>query len=94
MTVTPQNFVTAYPEFRETDYNLVVEKIASAELRVQAAVWGDQRDDGVKLLTAHLIAMSPDGERARLSADSSKTLYWDEFDRLRREVTIGYGRVI
>ena len=89
MAVTSTLIQTEFPEFSETDTTLIDAKIADAVKRVNASVWGDLTDDGVKYLACHLIAMSPEGEQSRLElksgpdAGKATTTYWLEYERLR-----------
>ena len=94
MTVTPQRFRKAYTEFRETETGLIQQKLNQAVLRINSEAFGDLADEGVMLLTAHLLSISPEGEKVRLHKDTSKTIYSEELQRMRREVTAGLGRVI
>ena len=92
MPVTAQRFLKAFPEFQETERQLIEQKIALATLRTDETAWGDLYDEGIMMLTAHLISVSPKGEKARLHKYSEQTIYWVELNRMRREVTVGYGR--
>lgn len=93
MAVTVQRFLKAYPDFKNTDYQLVEQKLNQAILRVDSDAFGDLEDEGVMLLTAHLLSISPNGEKARLIKDSNETIYHEEYRRLAREVTFGLGRI-
>ena len=93
MSLTAAIFKQEYPEFKRTSDDLIKRKLAAATLRVASAVWGAKTDSGVLLLTAHLLSLSPQGENARLEPGQT-TMYKEEFDRIRREVTIGVGRAI
>ena len=92
MAVTVQRFQKAFPEFKETEYQLIQQKLNQAILRLNATVFGDFLDDSVMLLTAHLLAISPMGEKARLNKDMSDTIYNRELKQIKKEVTIGIGR--
>lgn len=54
-----------FPEFTNTDPALIGYKLADAERLVDFG-FGPLRDDAVKYLACHLIALSPHGEQARL----------------------------
>ena len=95
MTVTLASFRSGYPEFNNTADTLVSKKLANAELRTAGLdVWDTEsaRDAAVELLTAHLLSVSPQGEEARINA-GAETVYGRELRMLRREATIGIGRV-
>lgn len=92
MTVTAQRFLKAFPEFKETELQLINQKIALATLRTNETVWDDLYEDGIMMLTAHLLSVSPMGEKSRMVKDDRDTMYWRELTRMRREVTAGYGR--
>lgn len=92
--VTVPQFVRRFPEFRDTDEVLVQSKINEAHWRVDETVWGDDKaPTGIAWLAAHMIAMTPMGEKARIGKDKDSTLYYTEFRRMMREVTSGF-RVI
>lgn len=94
MAVTVQRFLKAFPTFKKSPKELVEQKLLAAGLRVEAATWGALADQGVMYLTAHLLSDSPDGEQARLKKENRVTMYLLEFQRMRKEVTLGLGRVI
>lgn len=95
MTVTRAQFLADFPQFDEADTDLVDAKLAVAVRRVGTA-WGDLQDDGIKYLTAHLLAIDPRSETAARApatagADNwSKTTYLREFERLRDEARCGF----
>lgn len=94
MTVTVQRFIQAFPDFRKTQRSLVQQKLDAAALRIQADTWDDLTDQGIMYLAAHLLTGAPEGEQARLKKENRATIYWIEFERMRKEVTLGLGRVI
>lgn len=65
MTVTVDQIQAEFPEFVNTDPVLIGYKLADAERLVDFGL-GLQRDDAVKYLACHLIALAPHGEQARL----------------------------
>ena len=65
MTVTVDQIKTEFPEFAHTDSALIGFRLAEAERLVDLG-FGVQRDDAVKYLTCHLVALMPHGEPARL----------------------------
>jgi uncharacterized protein YaiI (UPF0178 family) len=94
--VTVQRFRKAYPEFRETAEELVQQKLDAADERINDSVFGDNVSiRATMLLAAHLLAISPSGEQARIWVRGSQTtMYKREFDDLSLIYTFGSGRVI
>lgn len=92
--VTVSRFKKAFPEFEKTQETLCVQKLALAEKRINAGIWGDKAEEGQMLLAAHLLAMSPQGEKVRLKKNDREDGYLIEWKTMVREVTMGSGRVI
>ena len=91
MAVTLPRFRNTVPEFRKTDDNEIESKLALAALRVNASVYGDQADAGVLYLTAHMVALAPAGQNAKLKPENAaKTVYWVEYRAIMRSVTFGH----
>lgn len=88
MTVSLHTFRDEYPEFRNTADTEVTRKLARAKNRVRSNIWGDLTDEGVGLLTAHLLALAPAGQNARLDP-KTMTMYMPEYKKLQRVVTFG-----
>lgn len=91
--VTPSTLAVKFPEFVDViadDEPFVEEKIAEAGRRVSVTAWDPQglTDDGVSYLAAHLIAVSPLGEQAKLDTEGDTT-YLKEFKRMVRIVSSG-----
>jgi len=86
-------FKGEFPEFAATDDPIVAAALVRAEQRVDPIVWGEKTDQGVAYLAAHLLALAPFGQNARLASNSGTSIYHEEFRRLQREVAAGY-RVI
>lgn len=57
MTVTATTFVARFPEFTNIETAVVTATVAEAARRCDSDVWGDDHDDAVNYLTAHLLAM-------------------------------------
>lgn len=95
MTVTRASFLAEFGAFSEADPCLVDAKLAEAKRRVGSS-WGDLQDDGVKYLTAHLLASSPLVEGSALAPGTagsdnwSKTVYLQEFHRIQSEARAGF----
>jgi hypothetical protein len=82
--VTPAEFKAEYTEFASLDDATVQFKLDEAYLRAGAA-WGDLQDTAAKLLTAHLLWLSPLSEPAARAAGSP---YLGAYDKL-----LAQGRV-
>lgn len=93
MAASALDLQLVFPEFANTNAALVESRIAQAEARIDAAVWGARAADGVLYLAAHLLATSPYGQQARLSSKDGSSTYLVEYVRLQREVAAGF-RVI
>ena len=90
MAVDFTSFVADFPEFEPAGRQLVESKLADARLRVDAAVWEAKTDLGVKYLAAHLLALSPFGQQARLVAKDGSTTYGKHHKQMVHEVTAGF----
>jgi len=97
VAVSFSTFVVSFPAFKRTERPVVEAKIAEATRQVDAAVWGALADDGIGYLAAHLLAMMPGGEHARLVPKNAKpirgealTTYERQYKRLVRQVASGF----
>jgi hypothetical protein len=82
-------FRTRYPEFDPTSESLVQAALDEAALSVDATVYGGKYDAAHGALAAHLLWSGAFGTTTRLDGDKepeSKSRYWQEFVRIRREV--------
>ena len=89
MAVTAAIIKAEFPEFDELDDAVILPKIADAVLCVNAETWGDRADLGVKYMTAHLLAISPLGEQAKLVAKTGETTYLMTFKKVKATVASG-----
>lgn len=89
MAVTVATLVTRYPEFTATPSTLVQACIDDAELMVDRNFYGAKADMAVKALAAHLIAINPLGEMARLDKKSDRTSYSVQFEGIKRSIAAG-----
>lgn len=84
MAVSAAQFLVEFPEFGPTNTQrpgLIEAKLEHASRFVSARLWGTRYDRGVYLKAAHLLAMTPYGENARLHKTSPETVYsvlWDQ----------------
>ena len=94
-TVTVERFLKAYPEFKDNcSKELIQQKLDHADLRVNDTIFGDGVDIRATMVyAAHLLAVSPNGERARLTKDRFDDIYLGEWRRMVRAATMGSGRV-
>jgi hypothetical protein len=85
------SFFVSFPEFSEggaPQLALVQAKLDEAQLQIDEDVWGDHADAGHGYLTAHLLAMSPMGNTAKLT-DGKTTTYEIHYRRLLGIVAAG-----
>jgi len=90
MVVDFHDFLARFPEFEPADSSMVASAIAEATRGVDASVWGDKTEDGIRWLAAHLLAITPWGQQARLVSKDGSTTYGKEHARLMRSVTPGF----
>jgi hypothetical protein len=88
-------FRVRFPEFVGASDGFVQAYLDQATLRCGSAVWGSKLDDGIMYLAAHLMAVSPWGNSAKLvsSPDDKgyqRTTYGLEYWTLVRAVSSGY----
>lgn len=88
MAVTAAQIKAEFPEFADTADADIDAKIADAVSCVNVDAWGDQTDFGVKYMAAHLLAISPLAECAKLDTDGN-TVYLTIFERKKRTVASG-----
>ena len=84
MAYTATTFKAAYTEFANVADARVTLELANATRRCNATVFGDDFDAAVALLTAHLLSLSPFGQRGTQDETANTTRYWDEWKRLAR----------
>lgn len=90
MAVSVQQLRSEFPEFVNTSSGLLAGKIADATAMLNAHAFGEMHDQAVKYLAAHLVALSPGGEFARLDAseenDGARTLYERQYMAIAKGV--------
>lgn len=90
MAVSAEQLRAEFPEFANTDLGLLNGKIADATAMLSASAFGDQHDQAVKYMAAHLVALSPGGEFARLDPskeeDGARTLYERQYLAVQKGV--------
>ena len=85
ISVTKAEFIAGYPEFATVTQALFDERAALAVEMTPEAVWGAARGKlAAKLLIAHFMTISPNGEPARLKVDGEpSSLYLEVWKRVR-----------
>ena len=56
MAVTSTTFLARFPEFDNLEAAVVTATITEAQRQNDSDIWGDQHDDAVNYMTAHLLA--------------------------------------
>lgn len=91
MALALAEFLNKYPEFVSTDTDQVNAALAEAELLV-GDTWGvDRRDSIVGLEAAHILAISPQGRAAKLSASDGSSTYQARLDKLKRAIACAHN---
>lgn len=85
-------FKRRFPEFKDTDSDLIEAKAAMAAEFVSPSTFGTLFDSAWMYYTAHLLAASPEGERARLAKQPYDDIYLKEYKRMARVVSLGLAR--
>lgn len=85
---TLETFRLSFPEFDQVDDTLIESKLDEATESIDVGVWGGRATTGHGYMTAHLLAMSPGGNAAKLVKNDSTT-YEQHFKRLVRVATGG-----
>lgn len=87
MALDVATFVDKFPEFDEigtASPGTITQAIADAKHFVSAPIWGARYESGVLYKAAHLLAMSPFGEGARLDKKGDNSTYGVVFDSMLR----------
>lgn len=88
MTVTVDQIKAEFPEFVNTDSDLIGFCIDDAMRLVDQSAFGVRYDDAVKYLACHLVALRPHGEQARLvessEATGASTTYERQYQLIKR----------
>ncbi len=93
MSVDVAGFKTRFPEFANTDTGLIQSCLDEAGRQCDAAVFSTRLDDAVRYKAAHLLAVSPMGQDARLVRKDGGSIYNDEFKNLQRQRSFFNPRV-
>lgn len=79
-------FRSLFPEFQKTPDDLVQSRLDQAAARLDPGVWGSRFDQAHGLLAAHLLAVSPFGQAARLVTEKGESTYGRQYKELVPEV--------
>jgi hypothetical protein len=72
---------------------MIESALAEATRGVDPQIWDTKADDGIRWYTAHLLAISPFGQQARLVSEAGESTYGKRWRELSLEVSSGF-RVI
>lgn len=86
---TATTFRASFPEFTSAQTAYIEAKLAEAARQIDQTLWGDKAIDGHGYLSAHLMALSPFGNTAKLVNADGSTTYDGHYQRLLRIVTSG-----
>lgn len=90
MAVTRASFIVMFPEFSNSNVEMVEAHLASAALEIDSEVWGDKADVGTMYLAAHRLSLSPYGNNAEMVSKGGVTTYQVHYQALQRQVSSGY----
>jgi len=91
MAVDLASFLRRFPEFESAKSSgMVEEAILEAGRNVDSGVFGDKTDDGIRWMTAHLLAIGPFGQNARMVSKDGSTTYEKRYWKLVASVTPGF----
>lgn len=93
MTLDAATFKLFLPEFRSTGDSHITLHLAEAAKGVDAELFGETYEQAVFYRTAHMLALSPQGQAAKMSAKDGSTSYEKHYARLCRECGAGGFRV-
>lgn len=71
MAVTSTTFLTRFPEFSNIESAVVTATIGEAERQNNEDMWGDQYDDAVNYMAAHLLASRTQSIGQQIGVSSS-----------------------
>ena len=93
MALSQAVFLAQFPEFGNAPPGLVERALDEAALMVDSAVYGTKTNVALGYYAAHLIAINPLGELARLQKDPEKTTYMLAFQRIQRSLGAGFRTI-
>ncbi len=90
MAVKRADFLARFPEFEPAPKAMIEAALDEAERNVDVAIFGSKTDDAVRWKAAHLLAIAPFGQQARLVSKDGSTTYEKRFDKLAKSMTPGF----
>lgn len=96
--MTTAEFLVLFPEFaalaaEDGGTELIDGALVRSARRVSDS-WGAKRDDVIGLTTAHMLALSPFGRNARLSAADGSSTYKTELTEMKKGHAFARRRVV
>lgn len=94
--ITSATLITRYPEFTAaySQYpDMISGCVDQANAMIDYSVFGAKAEHAAHALAAHYIAINPLGEFARLDKKGEKTIYWLQYEQIKRSLGAGF-RVI
>lgn len=86
-------FKVRFPEFGRLPDAVIQDAINRGTARTNATVMGNQTDEAIGYMAAHLLALSPFGQQARLSEPGKMTTYYQHWLDIARYKAVGVARV-
>lgn len=86
-------FKARFPEFSRLPDPTIKDAIARGTARTNSTVMGDQTDEAIGYMAAHLLALSPYGQQARLSEPGKMTTYYQHWYDIAQYKAVGYARI-
>lgn len=81
-----ERFVQLCPEFEGAKVDLLRRTLEQTAKRIDPNVWGVLQDEGHKLLTAHILSLSPFGKNAKMKNEDGRSVYEFQYKELRKQV--------
>jgi ABC-type transport system substrate-binding protein len=75
-------FRSLFPEFNTAPDAVVQSRLDQAQIQIDPAIWGDRSGEGQVYLAAHLLAISPGGQFARLLSKEGSSTYQKRYDEM------------
>ncbi|MBW2672072.1 MAG: DUF4054 domain-containing protein [Deltaproteobacteria bacterium] len=92
MAVTAASFLERFPEFEAAGSTLIEASLTDARLMISSSAYGVKYDMAVRFQAAHLLAINPLGEMARLDMDkcgSDATTYSAQLKTIQSSLGLG-----
>lgn len=90
MAVERRDFLSRFPEFEPASKAMIETALDEAERNVDAEVFAGKTDDAIRWKAAHLLAISPFGQQARMISKDGSTTYGKRFVELAKSMTPGF----